>query len=653
MKGPQQNTAPSLPPVQTVANTSPSDQYSPLARPNAAVDASITTVRTTDTVDGDEDEDVDAILPDDSSLSYIGDRRGPRLAVYDICHPSEAQDPRPYIPKDSNNKPRKPYEIEYMRAKGVFETFSNDVADEAIRCYFEHVHFFIPVVDAATFLNQYKNDRNNISPLLFWSMILAAANFVSSDLLRKTGYSSRRALKTSMYERAKCLYDFDRGTDKLVLIQSVILMGFWYTDPQDHTGAWHWTGIAISLCQNLGLHRDTQSTFRSPGVSESFGRHARCLWWTCFIRDRWVSLAKGRPMRIHHEDCDVPMPTAGDVLFDLQQIPNDYLEKFIPLKYEPLAAMWVRFVHTSHALGNILRAHYRVKGPRPSLEAVDTLAEELQECALHDQLPDDSSDLLRMHAYQVELFYQGTVTVLYRPYLLGGPAAIPTSAPPSWQKTALMKARAAASSINNILEKLIELNAIQFLKPMIITALVPSMQIHLFDYKSAEPLVSGLAGNRLQLCMLVLSKLRETYWSAGVMHRLFERAQRILQETKLGNIDTVQRPSQGFDQLEDHSATHLTVNFQDELQRHDGNPVIDSSHQDWSFTNSTSGALPLWDDPLGFDTVDELLGPGFGLPGDAFEGLFTSSYGSGAQVLNSATQLHDNLPQFDVGFVGG
>ncbi|OAL28103.1 hypothetical protein AYO22_03130 [Fonsecaea multimorphosa] len=542
-----------------------------------------------------------------------------------------------------------------MRAKGVFEALSNDVADEAIRCYFEHVHFFLPVVDAATFLSQYKSDRNNISPLLFWCMILAAANFVSSDLLQKAGYSSRRALKTSMYERAKCLYDFDRGTDKLVLIQSVILMGFWYTDPQDHTGAWHWTGIAISLCQNLGLHRDPQSTFRGPAVSESFTRHARRLWWTCFVRDRWVSLAKGRPMRIHHEDCDVPMPTAGDILLDLQQIPNDYREKFIPRECEPLAAMWVRFVRTSHTLGNIMRAHYRVKGPRPSLETVDDLAEELEGCALKDELPDGCSDLLRMHAYQIELFYQGTVTVLYRPYLLGGHAAIPASGPPVWHKTALMKARAAAASTNNILEKLIELDAIQFLKQMVITALVPSMQIHLFDFKSLEPLVSGLAGNRLQLCMLVLSKLRETYWSAGVMHRLFERAQRILQESKRGNnVETASESSQACDQADHHSANHVTVvDFQNEFERHNGYPTIVDPPEGWPFTNSTTEAsLQLWDDPLSFDTVEELLGPGFGLPGDAFEGLFTSSYGGGVQNLNSATQLHDNLAQFDVGYVG-
>jgi hypothetical protein len=46
-----------------------------------------------------------------------------------------------------------------------------------IRCYFHHVHFFLPVVDAAPFLDEYiHNGRQTISLVLFWSMLLAAAN---------------------------------------------------------------------------------------------------------------------------------------------------------------------------------------------------------------------------------------------------------------------------------------------------------------------------------------------------------------------------------------------------------------------------------------------------------------------------------------------
>jgi hypothetical protein len=64
-----------------------------------------------------------------------------------------------------------------MRDKGVFEVLPVDVSDNLIRTYFQHVHFFLPIVDAATFLNEYsQNGVQNISPLLFWSMMLAVAN---------------------------------------------------------------------------------------------------------------------------------------------------------------------------------------------------------------------------------------------------------------------------------------------------------------------------------------------------------------------------------------------------------------------------------------------------------------------------------------------
>ncbi|KAJ9605303.1 hypothetical protein H2200_009960 [Cladophialophora chaetospira] len=530
-----------------------------------------------------------------------------------------------------------------MREKGVFETLPNQVEDEIIRCYFEHVHFFMPVVDAASFLDGYATSRHELSPLLLWSMRLAAANFASSDLLSRAGYSSRRAMKTAMYERAKCLYDFDRGTDKLILIQSVILMGFWYTDPQDHTGAWYWIGIAISLCQNLGLHRDPRSNIRGPGPSESYVRHARRVWWTCFVRDRWVSLAKGRPMRIHHEDCDVPMPVASDILLDLEQVPSELRHKFLPLDYEALAPVWVRLVQVSGVLGDILRAHYRATGPRPSLETIDNLTEQLERCALRGQVPESSGDCLRIYAEQVELFYQATVTVLYRPYVLGGTAALPGTAPPSWHKTTLGKARAGASSTNNILEKLIELDAIRYLKPMIITAMVPAMQVHLFDYKSIEPLINGLAGNRLQLCMLVLAKLRETYWSAGVMYRLFERAQRIIQESKHSTLRAVPALSQTPADARTEPENEPVSMSQAQLQNHDKVPLLDTNSADWPLTSIPMNTGSLWDDPLGFDTVDELLGPGFGLPDDAFQGLFPS-IGISAQ-LGPVLLSQNDVPQ--------
>ncbi|KAG0652790.1 Cutinase transcription factor 1 alpha [Hyphodiscus hymeniophilus] len=106
------------------------------------------------------------------------DRRGPRFFVYDLCHAAGSpQDATPYLNPRKSDISWTAHEVEYLRHRGAFATFSDDVCDDLIRCYFRHVHFFLPVIDAASFLDEYSNNgRKNISLLLFWSMLLAAAN---------------------------------------------------------------------------------------------------------------------------------------------------------------------------------------------------------------------------------------------------------------------------------------------------------------------------------------------------------------------------------------------------------------------------------------------------------------------------------------------
>lgn len=189
----------------------------------------------------------------------------------------------------------------------------------------------------------------------------------------------------------------------------MLLLSFWYTDAQDHTGASHWIGIAITLAQSIGMHRD--SSTQSRNVNHTLvedKQHLTCrLWWTCLIRDRWVSLAKGRPMRIHDEDCDAKLPTMNDILTEFQGISPEAQSRFLPADLNRLAEMWIGLVKISDVLGRILRAHYRLKGPRPSVEDVDALVTELYACqpvavsALHD-----TSDIVRLHDCHIQIFYQ-------------------------------------------------------------------------------------------------------------------------------------------------------------------------------------------------------------------------------------------------------
>ncbi|KAK5036637.1 hypothetical protein LTS07_002364 [Exophiala sideris] len=586
--------------------------------------------------------DTDGVLPDDSSISYLGDRRGPRFSVYELCHPAPAQEAVPYLPSPASKSSWKASELECLREAGAFASLPRDVSDKLVRSYFQHVHSFLPVVDAASFLNEYvKTGTQNINPLLFWSMALAATNFVGAEVLAKAGYTSRKAMKVAFYARAKRLYDFDRGTEKLTLIQSVLLMGFWYSDAQDHTGAWYWIGIAISLCQSLGLHRHSQALRSGQRQPEELRRR---LWWTCVIRDRWVSLAKGRPMRIHQEDCDVPLPAAEDITKELNTISLQARDKYMPPDAEILARMWTRFVNISAVLGSILRIHYRVQGHKPDVDEMNVYAQALDGCADTENLSNHFNHNTRLHAYQLELFYQAAIAILYRPYLLGELPAMSRAEQASWQKTAMEKARSAASSTNRCLEKIIELNAVHLLKPMIITSLIPAMQIHLFDLKSANPLVRGLASTRLRLCMLVLLELRDTYWSAGVMYRLFERAQQILETSSAVVTDGAEKPSRQSTSSESLLPDHTQES--PEMRRQT------FPQQNVPLANMVESTMPMannfapnarWAGQAMFSGIDQLLSPGFTVSEDAFENLFMGFddgigfYDPGGAMLNSGS----------------
>jgi hypothetical protein len=111
-------------------------------------------------------------------------------------------------------------------------------------------------------------------------------------------------------------------------------------------------------------------------------------------------------MRIHHEDCDVTMAVDEDVLSDLDGVSDQARIKFIPSESGALAGMWVCFVKISATLGSILRVHYRANGPSPEVEDVNKHARELEACAPKGIILEDPSDVLRLHAYQLDLFYQ-------------------------------------------------------------------------------------------------------------------------------------------------------------------------------------------------------------------------------------------------------
>jgi hypothetical protein len=111
-------------------------------------------------------------------------------------------------------------------------------------------------------------------------------------------------------------------------------------------------------------------------------------------------------MRIHHDDCDVPLPREEDILNNLETVPPETKNKFIPSESKALAGMWINLVEISSSLGKILRIHYRVNGFKPRFDDINASSDELRVCKPREDHTSSASELVLLHGYHVDLFYE-------------------------------------------------------------------------------------------------------------------------------------------------------------------------------------------------------------------------------------------------------
>ncbi|KZN87824.1 Cutinase transcription factor 1 beta [Penicillium chrysogenum] len=411
---------------------------------------------------------------------YTGESPG-FASILDVCAQPNQIMPRhillsPNIPASLSIQDR-----EFLQHKGVFTMPQENTFTELLRAYFHHIHPIMPIVDVKVFFNSSQGTQTGEwNSLLLWSMFFAAANFVGESIWSLEGYSSRKEMKYAMFSRAKCMYDNGGEMDKVVLIQSALLMGFWHSKEDGHAQPWYWVGVAISLCQILGLHRDPDSAKVNsvfPGCRRPIWRR---LWWSCFFRDRWLSLTLGRPLRINLDDCDLPMPSAADLLGDVAEIPASITSAYIPSDLPQLANYWVILIKLmSASFCFLITIRFVSYGDRAAL------------------------------------------ITFYRPFITRIPEHLPSAHLETWQSEVRSQLDSAALRSNSILNGLVRERLLVFASPMTPTLLVPAMHIHLLGCKSNDPLTRRVNFNKLELCMMVMEELQDTYAAAALYRGVF------------------------------------------------------------------------------------------------------------------------------------
>jgi hypothetical protein len=191
------------------------------------------------------------------------------------------------------------------------------------------------------------------------------------------------------------------------MAQSAVLLAFWYADLEDRCGSWHWIGVAIGVCQTIGMHRNPTGT---PGARHLFPHYQswlwRRLWWACYFRDVWLCLGFGRPMRINLDDCNTPLPTLGDILEDIAGSLEATGGKLLYDDFLSLAKYWLNLLKLTILLGGILANHYRPTSNPTVLDIekaeVNILANS-QEAQNHGR---DGNRILTLHWCHLKAYYK-------------------------------------------------------------------------------------------------------------------------------------------------------------------------------------------------------------------------------------------------------
>ncbi|KAF6798183.1 C6 transcription factor [Colletotrichum sojae] len=463
---------------------------------------------------------------------YPGDQRGPAFLI-DICEPNRSSKDNHFLVPMPSIKALAPEDVNYLRMKGAFTLPPARIRDELLRCYFHYVHPFAPILDASEFITEYEKGRRSL--LLLWSMFIAAASFIDDSLLTDDFYKSRRSLKRAMYQRAKALYDADYEKDKVTLIQSVFLMGHWYTSTDDRAGPWHWNGIAISLSHTIGLHR-LSAPANQQGASQGTKPFWRRLWWSLHCREVWLSLGLGRPMRIALDDFDTPVPAPCDADVLSPDVANDLGKKYLPGELGFLFDIWIAFVELSVVLANVLATNYRAKGVKPRRADIELSESQIRE--FQSRVPDgvNQSRVVASHIYQFKLYFETSIIILYRPFILDTPREVPAADQGSWRTFACQKTRTAASNASAAMNTMMAEDLIRLCHTLTVIALVPPMQIHLFESTSSKPMARQMGRHNLALCMVAMDEMRKSYISAEASYKLFE--------TAIAKVDNAAAPRQ-------------------------------------------------------------------------------------------------------------
>lgn len=410
-------------------------------------------------------------------------------------------------------------EMQIFEQRGCFRLPKKSALETLFKFYFENVHPFNPVVNRMWFANKYR--EGTLSHLLIHSVCFAACYHCPMSAIYEAEFSTRRQAKVSFYSKAKTLFDCNYEKDKLVAIQSCILLSFWGGKPNDVWNSRTWLGVAFSIAEDLGMHRSTENTDMHPADKS----HFRIIWWCLCSHDILSSLTIGRPPKVTFERCDAEKLT----LEDFAQADEDPGEPIFGFREIEQSFYHIEVSKLTMMLHQVFMARCDPRSPR---SATLNQAQYDQLLAWQAELPpriDWNTHRDSLFALCLRILYHNHVLYIFRPR---------TADSITEDDCSVEKSLVSASEIALAASKL-SMMSMTKVPQHVYGSFVMSMVILAMDSRynlSSSPDASLM---QLQICKMVLSQSEGNWDHSQWVLKVFDR----LVEQSNDEADTPAQPS--------------------------------------------------------------------------------------------------------------
>jgi len=449
-------------------------------------------------------------------VAYLGESSNLTLLVHDrqgsadVVHyplPENVRGSRARLTELDN------IEIDILHQRGAFLLPPRQLCDELIDAYFKWVHPIVPVINRTRFMRQYRDPKNPPSLLLLQAILLAGSRVCANPQLMDANGSTTPAALT-FYKRAKALYDANYEDDRVTIVQSLLLMGWYWEGPEDVTkNVFYWSRVATIVAQGSGMHRSVESSQLSTADKRLWKR----IWWTLFTRDRSVAVALGRPVHINLDDSDVEMLTEDDFIEDDDpNTPSEYPPDPVHVQF------FLQYVKLCEIMGLVLSQQYSVATKGNRRNPIDlthsdmALADWLQNCPkiVYWEMPRHHFWSALLHAN-----YYTTLCLLHRAHMPPqGSSRFPEDSAYPSRNIAFQ----AAAMITSIMENLSAHEELRYCPAFVVYSLFSALIMHVYQMKSPVPTVQQVTQARIRTCMDALREVSRVWLVGKMVYTLFE-----------------------------------------------------------------------------------------------------------------------------------